>query len=354
MSTDTRETFLHNYFSDLRSIGLLLLVCALIAVLTHLFNQIGWLVNFGFSLSFGIPISILESFLRTRSWGLSDRTINLLSIIIGCIIGMVAVYSYLVWAGHIPFGYFGPLLFVNFAIAFMFSAAAFYFFWSQYRTQSLTLALQAEQLKVAENNSLRQQAENRLLQAQMEPHFLFNTLATVQSLIDIDAQQAKYMIGDLSNILRASMSNASRDDCLLSQELELVHAYLSIQRVRFGDRLRVEERVDSSLLDETMMPMLIQPLIENSVRHAAEGAMQPVTIELDISAQQGVLKIEIADNGAGSSATHNGHGLSLTNIRQRLNNRYGDQATLQSGPTEQGWRSVIRFPMQPETEEGDA
>lgn len=351
MSRESRETFLQNYFSDVRSIGMLFLVCALIAILTHLFNQIGLLVNFAFSLSFGVPISLLESFLRTRRRPFSDRVINVLSVAIGCCVGMVFVYSYLVWAGHIEFGYIGPMLFINFAIAFMFSASAFYFFWAQYRTQSLTLALRSEQLKAAEHDSLRQQAENRLLQSQMEPHFLFNTLATVQSLIDIDAQQAKHMIGDLSSMLRASMSNASRDQCPLSQEIALVHAYLNIQKVRFGDRLHVRVHIDEHLNTVPIMPMLIQPLVENSVRHAAEGSMQAVTVHLDVREMDGRIRIRVTDDGSGSSTSAAGNGLSLQNIRQRLSNRYGESGTLESGATETGWLSELCFPIPPVTAE---
>lgn len=345
MSEQQRETFLQNYFSDPRSIAMLFIVCGFIATLTHLFNQIGLLINFGFSLGFGVPISVLESYFRTRKNPWPDMVINVVSVVLGCFIGIIGVYSFLVLGEYVPFGYFGPLLFVNFAIAMFFSASAFYIFWSRYRNQTLTMALQSEQLKAAENENLRQKAENRLLQAQMEPHFLFNTLANIQSLIDIDQAMAKRMIGDLSSMLRAAMNNSSRDGCSLSQELDLVRAYLNIQKVRFGDRLRVKESIDPMLLNVPVLPMLIQPLVENSVKHATEKAMSEITISLSVQVEDGQVQVCVQDDGDNSDGSTQGNGLSLNNIRQRLTNRYGDQASLNSRSTDTGWRTDIFFPM---------
>lgn len=350
MTDVKRKKFLEEYFSNPRSIVLLFVVCAFIAVCTHLFNQLGLLINFGFSLGFGIPISLLESFLRTRRRPWPDMVINVVSVVGGCLIGIVLVYSFLVFNGYIPFGFFGPLLFINFAIAMFFSASAFYFFWSLYRTQALTLALQAEKLKAAESENMRQTAENRLLQSQMEPHFLFNTLANIQSLIDFDSEQAKQTVADLSNMLRAAMTNASRDRCQLDQELELVRAYLNIQKVRFGDRLKVTEHIDPTLLNEPVLPMLVQPLVENSVKHAAEASMQSVTIEIIVRQDDGLLKIEVVNDGGQTEPNLTGNGISLNNIRQRLELQFGSQASLHSQPTENGWRSRLTLPMSEQKE----
>jgi sensor histidine kinase YesM len=240
----------------------------------------------------------------------------------------------------------GSLFYINFGIAFIFSGIAFYFFWSRYRNQTLTLALKNQQLKAAELENLKQQAENRLLQAQMEPHFLFNTLANIQSLVDIEPKLAKQLIGDLSNMLRASLNYSTQDHCRLSEELEFVRAYLSIQRVRLGDRLIVNEEIQSSLLDETMMPMLIQPLVENAIRHGVEKSIHPVTLTLTVEEDGHHLVIRIEDDHQVVSASDGGFGITLNNIRHRLHNRYGERATIVSraNANATGWVSELRIP----------
>lgn len=345
MTTRKKPSALKNYFSEIKSLAILLVVCTVVATFFNFLNDLGFWINVGFSLGFGIPITLIETVLRTYFRKLSELIISLISVFGGCSVGMVIVYAYLVSIGVFPFGEVSLIFFLNFAIALGVSGLSFYLFWSQYRNKTLALALKTEQLKAAENANLRQQAENRLLQTQMEPHFLFNTLATVQTLIDIDPPAAKQTIGDLSGILRAAMSNAERDECLLEEELAIVRAYLNIQSLRFGDRLIVEENIDESTLKAAVLPMTIQPLVENSIRHAVEHALKPVTVQITIKRTDEALTIVVTDNGEHDSPQSKGNGVSVVNIQKRLKNRFGENAHFTSTAAKPGWRSEFKIPV---------
>jgi len=347
MTIDTKSTngFWDALLSDPRSLGMLLVVCAVIAFITNAVNDSGYLINVMFSLSFGIPISMIETFLRTRKKPLNDILINVLSLALGCIFGSAVVYGYLVKLGIMPFGYFGSLLYLNFGVGFFFSAIAFYFFWSRYRNQTLTLALREQQLSSSKSESLRQQAENRLLQSQMEPHFLFNTLANIQSLIDVDPVAAKNMIADLSIMLRSTLKNTTQNECSLNQELAIVRAYLSIQKIRIGDRLKVYESIAEQAGEVKIPPMIIQPLVENCIKHGVEHVVGDADISIDIVIEAERLVITVQDNCNAKKTGNSGHGISLKNISQRLLNKYGKKAEIISDSNEYGWCSKLSLPL---------
>ena len=287
---------------------------------------------------------MIETFFQTRRNKMPDWVINMMSVLMGASIGSSTVYTYLVMHGHIEFGDFGRWFWINFGFGVFMSAVAFYFFWSRYRNQTLTLELKDQQLKASELEALKQQAENRLLQSQMEPHFLFNTLANIQSLVDIDPDKAKAMIGHLSQMLRASLANSSHDSCSLAQELHLVRAYLAIQKVRLGDRLIVVEDIEEALESKTVLPMSIQPLVENTVKHAIEQSVEAVTLTISAHEEDDVLCIVVRDTGK-SDDSSNGLGISLENIRKRLKNRFGEQASISSQAQPQGWQTELRLPL---------
>jgi sensor histidine kinase YesM len=312
--------------------------------MTNALNGMGYGWNVLFSFCYGFPISLIETFLRTRPKPASEATINFLSVALGSVVGTVVVYTYLIKKEIIPIGEISWELILNFGFGFSISAIAFYFFWSRYRNQSLTLALRDQQLKAAELENLKQQAENRLLQSQMEPHFLFNTLANIQSLIDIDADMAKGMINDLSQMLRASLKNSSQDQCTVNQEMALVRAYLNIQSVRIGDRLTVEETIEVDASHRKIIPMIIQPLLENSIKHGVEQCVGNCTIELSAYVTKQALIIKVEDNCASATSSTPGHGLSLNNIQTRLTNTYGNQAKLISEKTDLGWFTQVTIP----------
>lgn len=345
LSEELEMNFFKAYFENPKSVLLLVVVCAFIAILTNALNDIGYFSNLLFSFSYGFPISLIETFLQTRKKKLPESLINVISVSVGALFGSATVYAYLVFNGFIDAGDFGRWFWINFGFGVFMSAVAFYFFWSQYRNQALTLALRNQQLKASELEMLKQQAENRLLQSQMEPHFLFNTLANIQSLVDIDPARAKSMIGHLSQMLRGSLANSASDRCTLDQEMQIVRAYLAIQSVRIGDRLIVEEHIDETLNQYNVLPMSIQPLVENTVKHAVENSISKVKLQVSARRVDDHLCITVQDTGKVTSHKK-GHGISLSNIRQRLRNQFGEHASLISEPQEEGWMTVLQLPLE--------
>jgi signal transduction histidine kinase len=187
------------------------------------------------------------------------------------------------------------------------------------------------------------EAQLRLLQGQMEPHFLFNTLANVISLIDADAPRAKQMLESLTDYLRASLGGLRHDDSTLAVELDLARRYLELMRTRMGERLRFEIETDDALRQAALMPLVLQPLIENAVKHGLEpqvdgGTVRVTTARVDIDGGD-FLRICVEDNGAGLAAAArrprrhvaggpDGHGIALANLRERLQARFGAHARL--------------------------
>ena len=187
------------------------------------------------------------------------------------------------------------------------------------------------------------EAQLRLLQGQMEPHFLFNTLANVISLIDADAPRAKQMLESLTDYLRASLGGLRHDDSTLAVELDLARGYLALMRTRMGERLRFEIETDDALRQAALMPLVLQPLIENAVKHGLEpqvegGTVRVTTARVDIDGRD-CLRICVEDDGAGLAAASrrprrhvaggpDGHGIALDNLRERLQARFGSQAHL--------------------------
>lgn len=336
-------SFCRTYFGKTQSVALVLAVCVVIAFFTHQTNDIGLLSNILFSLSYGLPISMLETFFQTRRQKLAAWIINTASVLLGFVFGTTCIYTYLVVFYDIPVGYFGADFLWSFGSSFIICIVAFYFFWSRYRNQTLQLALRDQQLKAVELEALRAQAENRLLQAQMEPHFLFNTLANIQTLIDVDAGAAKNMVHHLSQMLRATLRYTTEDQCTLAQELVLVHAYLNIQKVRIGDRLNLIEKIESGLDKALIIPMLLQPLVENAIKHGVEKNTRTTTLILSIGCENHQLVISVFDDAKVKSSTV-GHGLSLANINKRLQNRYAKRAYCRAEAEANGWRTSITLP----------
>ena len=194
------------------------------------------------------------------------------------------------------------------------------------------------------------QAELKWLEAQIEPHFLFNTLANLDSLIAIDPNAARHMLGQLSHYLRATLSVNREAITTLAAEEARLSAYLSLMQWRFGERLSWEIQIPANLKDTVLPPMLIQPLIENALSHGIEPTLAGGKIHLIVTQHAHQLYIDVIDNGAGLNTppSHTGHGLALHNIRTRLAHQFGEQAslTLSSLPVG-GTRSRLILPWTP-------
>lgn len=191
------------------------------------------------------------------------------------------------------------------------------------------------------------EAQLRLLQGQIEPHFLFNTLANVHSLIDYDAPKAKAMLGAFTAYLRASLGGLRRETGPLEDELALATAYLTVLQTRMEDRLRFKIHADDEARRVPLPPMLLQPLVENAVHHGLEPKIDGGTVRVDAAVRAGFLIVEVRDDGVGPGASRRGgNGIALENIRERLMAQYGDRASLTLTPAEPGCRVTLRVPVQ--------
>ncbi|WP_239805337.1 sensor histidine kinase [Croceicoccus hydrothermalis] len=193
-------------------------------------------------------------------------------------------------------------------------------------------------------------AELRSLRYQVNPHFLFNTLNSLSALVMTGrAQQAETMIQSISTFYRRSLSGDPSGDVPLAEEIELQRAYLRIESVRFPERLHTAFDVPDALGDARVPGMILQPLIENSVKYAVAPLTRPVTIRVSAEEEYGRLVLTIADDGPGDALTGakaEGCGIGVSNVRNRLRIRYGENATVVSGSTGAGWRTVIRMPLE--------
>lgn len=205
-------------------------------------------------------------------------------------------------------------------------------------------ALDAARLKHLGAEKARVETELRMLQAQVEPHFLFNTLAIVRSLIGQDPQAGKQLLDHLIDYLRASLSHSRSERSTLGEELELLEHYLNIMQVRMGSRLAFSISASNTVRHRPLPPMLLQPLVENAIRHGLEPKTGAGLLRLDISETGHHTVVQISDNGVGfGSDTTPGNG--LANIRARLQALYDDRADLTVEDNEQGGvTATLRLP----------
>jgi sensor histidine kinase YesM len=202
--------------------------------------------------------------------------------------------------------------------------------------QTRRIRAEADQARHAEESarlaSLAKGAELRALQAQIEPHFLFNTLANVQALIDYEPQKAKRMLDSFITHLRQSLDASRQTHATLGSELDMVTSYLQILSVRMGDRLSFNVECPDALRSTPFAPLLLQPLVENAVKYGLEPKLEGGTVAIVVSEATESIRIEVDDTGVGLSAkttARSGSGTGIANIRERLQTIYGSKATLE-------------------------
>src|ERR1700678_521674 len=169
-------------------------------------------------------------------------------------------------------------------------------------------------------------SELQALKMQLHPHFLFNTLHGIATLIDTDARSAKAMIIRLSNLLRTALDRGSSDLIPLESELKFAREYLDLEKMRFGSRLKVDWLVAPETLPFLVPQMILQPLVENAVRHGIASSREPGGIEVAATVSDGRLEVQVR-NSAGSK-TSNGTGVGLRNVEARLKYLYSGDASL--------------------------
>lgn len=207
------------------------------------------------------------------------------------------------------------------------------------------LAFERERIELARQAL---DARMRLLQAQVQPHFLFNTLANVQALVDAGSPQASQVLRSLIAYLRAAVPRLNDSETTFGQELELVHAYLELMHMRMPDRLQFTLNVDAAALDLRCPPMTLLTLVENAVRHGIDPSEVGGVIDVSAQVRDGRCLVRVSDSGVGLQRAGNGLGTGLSTLRERLQLFFGADAQLRLAAREpRGVCAELDLPAQP-------
>ena len=184
------------------------------------------------------------------------------------------------------------------------------------------------QLRTLQLEAQLSQAQLQALKMQLHPHFLFNTLHSISALLTRDIESARKMITRLGDFLRLTLENSGSPEVTLQQEIEFLSCYLEIERIRFQDRLVTRIDLGEQTLDARVPNLILQPIVENAIRHGIAPRSTPGLIEIEAKQQNGILRIQVRDNGPGlsehrTSETLLKKGLGLTNTETRLKRLYG-------------------------------
>jgi two-component system LytT family sensor kinase len=209
-------------------------------------------------------------------------------------------------------------------------------------------AYRAREIRAAQLEARLSRAQLETLRSQIQPHFLFNTLHSISALMGTDVEGARKMIADLKALLRLSMERSDAQEVSLAAELEFLDQYVSIQRTRFRDRLTLEYAIDPAALGALVPRLVLQPLVENAIRHGLAPRSVPGRIEVRAERAAGEVTLTVVDDGVGVD-TDDGRprreGIGLGNTRARLRSLYGErQSLLAAGLAGGGFRVEVRVP----------
>jgi sensor histidine kinase YesM len=233
----------------------------------------------------------------------------------------------------------------------MFGSIISYFFSYRERISRAETLIQEERIKRLANEKEMAETSLRLLQAQIEPHFLFNTLSNILSLLDTDLEGGKSMLANFIHYLRTALPKTRGETTTIGHEMEMIQAYLNIFKVRMGDRLRYRIDIPEGMKDLPFPPMLVQPLVENAIRHGLEPKIGGGELVIRGHNKQDVICLEVSDTGSGLNE-HDNSGIGLSNIRERLRSLYGTKGRLileENRPS--GLKATIEVPH--DTDQGD-
>ncbi|MBI9091766.1 MAG: histidine kinase [Desulfobacterium sp.] len=203
-----------------------------------------------------------------------------------------------------------------------------YILTSQKRISDALARIQREKIKRLTIEKQMVETNLRVLQAQIEPHFLFNTLSNILTLLETDLDKGKHMLEDLTAYLRVTLSKTRKETTTLGQEIDMIQAYLNIYKIRMGERLDFTIQVPEYLRHLPLPPMLIQPLVENAIEHGLEPKIEGGAIWVSVRNEKGCLAMEVKDSGLCFHKNNHDWGVGLTNIRNRLKALYEDKAAL--------------------------
>ena len=297
--------------------------------------SIGWSVNLAFVLSHDWLSG------RIGPW-LAPIPVVALGLAAGLVIGGALV-------GNHPLFFFTQS-FATLGLALFFGITGSLIFTTRERLYRISRQLAEVELRESQQQKLLTETELKLLQAQIEPHFLFNTLSNISQLIRSNPDLAVETLENLTTLLRASLARTRAGESTLGQEIDFASAYLAIQSTRMQGRLRYEIDLPDELRELPLPPLLVQPLLENAVLHGIEPQAEGGEVLFTARRIDDELMLSVSDNGAGVSETGSAGGSGLRNIRDRLRLRYGPKASLELTPASpNGVNAVVCIPLHDES-----
>ena len=328
-----------NWTFSLLWTNLAVAVVVLILLLENQISSVRQLLNvLAYALVYANLVMLLGLLLLGRlAQRLAPRKLPLAPAVAGCIIVVVPVGCLLVQALLMAIGVVVPQHFwreylatlrVSVPLAAVFGLGAFLHASLRDRLQVTERALREKELAEERAKKLAAEARLRSLESRIQPHFLFNTLNSISSLITLDPVRAEQIVGRLAALLRASLDTSDRSLIPLREELTMTESYIDIEKVRFGDKLGGSVNVPAALQEIKVPPMSVQALVENAVKHGVTPKLGGGEICVAASAEGDNLRIEVSDSGFGFdlSMVPPGHG--LDNLIERLNALFGDKARL--------------------------
>ena len=205
--------------------------------------------------------------------------------------------------------------------------------------------LSEKNIKEARLKSLVKETELKMLRSQINPHFLFNSLNSVNSLIITNPDKAREMIINLSEFMRYTLSKKDEQPVSLKSELENLKLYLEIEKVRFGDKLSTEENIDTECLETKMPVMILQPLYENAIKHGVYESPARVRITTSAKKTNKAVEITITNNYDDTAPPKTGTGTGLINVVRRLELFYGDKASLKTTKENGIYIVLLKIPL---------
>ncbi len=326
--------------------------CALIALAQYVFNPPhGYWIPFVYSMLIGTcTVGLVE----IGSYALADPSAHdrwpkgwkgialiIAPLVLGYIAGSKLADLYFGWSSWDD----TPVLKTSVTISLIAGIAISYFFHARSRQQGLQAQLKATQLQATE-------AKLKLLEAQLDPHLLFNTLANLRVLIGLDAVKAQTMLDHMIAYLRATLSGSRASEHRLEQEFARLRDYLELMQIRMGARLTFELDLPHSIKNHMIPTLLLQPIVENAIKHGLEPSKGGGKILIQAHQEANRLVVEVSDTGLGNelarfqtSAQDQGYGLSQ--VRERLLTVYGSQAQMEiNSKPDEGTQVRMQWPLQ--------
>ena len=352
---------MHPILSQLRRLALYLLAWIPLALLLAYLMAITGAMTAREALSLSFPLCLFFAFLCLSTWYTCratplDRTSIqkiLATHLTGAIVASVLWVAFARILAHVlsdtpSF----PNLSTHLVKAIpLLSGTGFLFYLLSVNFYYVLIAVQASQeaeARVLQTSVLARDAELKALKAQVNPHFLFNSLNSISALTSSDAAKAREMCVLLGDFLRRTLGLGEKSAIPLEEEMSLIHAFLAVEKIRFGARLEMEENVDKEALACDVPPLLLQPLVENAVVHGIANLVEGGRVRLEVRCRDGLVAIAVENRFDQDAPPRRKSGVGLANVRQRLEARYGTRASFSAKSEGDRFRVEISLPVEKE------